>query len=190
MYIVQVLENNDIFNSKRGTTKAEHCASLCKVSPGTAKLSLDALAAEINPSRIPWSLLRSFGLVNRQMPLQPRSPSSGRILAHAHQQVTSFREHLGVSLCVFKVGVTASPVPRYVSYRGKNFTAMWIIFASDSVKEVHMLEAALISLFHSSTGCQNMAGSGGEGALNKPGATPPFYVYVTGGRADQNKRVG
>ena len=156
----------------------------------TTKTALETIAAELDPSAIPWDRLRSFGLVNRLMRMQPQQPFSGRILAHATQQVTSFREHMGISLCVFKVGVTANPPCRYLQYMAKNFTSMWVIFSSDSVKEVHMLEAALISLFHAGTGCQNVAGSGGEGALNKQSARPPFFVYVTGGRADQNKRVG
>ncbi|CAE7908201.1 unnamed protein product, partial [Symbiodinium necroappetens] len=123
------------------------------------------------------------------MPLRPSPPSSGRVLSYCAQQVTSFREHISISLCVFKVGVTSNPVVRYVDYRRKNFTAMWVIFCGSSVKEIHMLEAALVSLFHSCSGCQNTPGSGGEGALNRVSSVPPYYAYVTGGRADQHCRA-
>ena len=154
------------------------------------RTSLEDLAANVDPDRIPWHDVRSYGIVNRLMPLRAQRPCSGRILAYTTQQVHAFREKMGLQVCVFKIGVTGNPVSRYVQYHSLNFTAMWVIFSSSSVREVHMLEAALISLFCSSTGCRNEHGTGGEGALNHPKATPPFYVYITGGRADQNKRVG
>ena len=102
----------------------------------------------------------------------------------------SFREQMSISLCVFKVGVTSNPVVRYVDYKRKNFTAMWVIFCGSNAREIHMLEAALVSLFHSCSGCHNTPGSGGEGALNRAFSKPPYYAYVAGGRADQNCRVG
>ena len=144
----------------------------------------------MDPARIPWDDLRTFGLRNRMMPMRPRPPLSGTVLAYCRQQITSFREQMGISLCVFKIGVTSNPVVRFVDYRRRNFSAMWVLFSGDNVKEIHMLEAGLIALFESSTGCQNSQRSGGEGALNKASANPPFYAYVTGGRADQNRRVG
>ena len=97
---------------------------------------------------------------------------------------------MGIEVCVFKVGVTANPAQRFVSYRAKNFSAMWVVYTGDSAREAHMLEAALIQEFHVCSGCRNSPNSGGEGALNKEGAVGPFFAYVTGGRADQNKRVG
>eukprot|EP00435_Cladocopium_sp_Y103_P007728 s1487_g2.t1 len=49
-----------------------------------------------------------------------------------------------------------------------------------------MLEAALVSEFAAHVGCRNKSGSGGEGALNRANCPdPPYFVYVTGGRADQ-----
>ena len=54
-----------------------------------------------------------------------------------------------------------------------------------------MLEAALIAEFSKHVGCRNKDGTGGEGKINRD--TPPvgpYYVYVTGGRADQSRRVG
>ena len=104
--------------------------------------------------------------------------------------IDAFREHRGISLTVFKIGVTSNPVPRFVLYRTKHFTDMWVIHSSMDVKETHMLEAALILFYQDSVGCQNKPNSGGEGALNRKTAVGPFYTYVVGGRADQNKRVG
>ena len=97
---------------------------------------------------------------------------------------------MGIDLCVFKIGVTSHPVIRYVDYVKKNFTAMWVIFMGTCIKEVHMLEAALIASFRDATGCQNAPGSGGEGSLNRSKFSPPYFAYVSGGRADQHKRVG
>ena len=53
-----------------------------------------------------------------------------------------------------------------------------------------MLEAALISHFEHCVGCRNTTGSGGEGALNRTTTCGPYYTYITGGRADQHRRVG
>ncbi|CAK8995140.1 unnamed protein product [Durusdinium trenchii] len=53
-----------------------------------------------------------------------------------------------------------------------------------------MLEAALVFEFHKHVGCRNQRGTGGDGALNrKDPSPPPYFVYVTGGRADQMRRA-
>lgn len=71
------------------------------------------------------------------------------------------------------------------------FHAMWVIAVSPSIDLIHMLEAALVMEFHKHVGCRNKEGAGGEGALNRSERAPgPYYVYVTGGRADQRRRVG
>ena len=139
-----------------------------------------------------WDVLLRHNIHNRTMKvLQPRKPTSGKILAHCKQQITAFREFLGLALCIFKIGVTANPLDRFEDYRAKAFTNMWIICLRDDIGETHMLEAALISEFHSVPGCRNSPGTGGEGGLNrKKHGGPPYYTYVTGGRADQLKRVG
>lgn len=120
----------------------------------------------------------------------PRT-SCGKILAHARKQVVAFREYIGINVCVFKIGVTANPERRIQSYLDKNFSSMWLICVHEEVGLVHMLEAALVAEFHQVSGCRNAAGSGGEGALNRSNReSPPYYVYITGGRADQFKKVG
>lgn len=120
-----------------------------------------------------------------------RPPTCGRILEHCKDKVDNFRENMNVRLCVFKIGVTADPITRFESYLKIGFQSMWIIFSSDSVDKVHMLEAALILRYHQQVGCRNKKGTGGEGALNRiPCVPPPYYVYITGGRADQHRAVG
>ncbi|CAE7029608.1 unnamed protein product [Symbiodinium sp. CCMP2592] len=69
---------------------------------------------------------------------------------------------------------------------------MWVIFCGSSVKEVHMLEAALVSLFHSCSGCQNTSGSGGEGALNRASSAPCSHAVEVAKAAveDSGNEVG
>lgn len=119
------------------------------------------------------------------------TPTCGKILAHAVRQVHGFRERMGLQVCVFKIGVTAAPEQRFEQYLAVNFSCMWIVHESHDLGLIHMLEAALVAQFHQCTGCRNMEGTGGEGGLNRKNHLgPPFFVHVTGGRADQFKRVG
>ena len=137
--------------------------------------------------------MKTLGVRNCCLRLQQQDKtlSCGKILAHAKEQVSLFREKVGVRLCCFKIGVTANPLTRFAHYLSKGYTTMNVVWSSMSVDIVHMLEAALISEFGKHVGCQNKTGSGGEGALNKfDRPAGPYFVYVTGGRADQMRRVG
>ena len=156
---------------------------------------LQASVEDSSPGERPvlcWDVLLQHNIHNKTMKVcQPRKPTCGKILAHCKRQITAFREFLGLALCIFKIGVTADPLDRFEDYRAKAYTNMWIICVSDDVGLTHMLEAALISEFHSAVGCRNSPETGGEGGLNrKRHAGPPYNTYVTGGRADQLKRVG
>lgn len=131
------------------------------------------------------------GLVDRTMRPKMPPPTCGKILGFCKGKVSSFREKIGIRICVFKLGVTADPITRYKFYTELGFTTMWLIASTDSVDLVHMLEAALISEYCMHVGCRNKKGTGGEGALNKkPCAPPPYYMYITGGRADNPKLKG
>ena len=73
----------------------------------------------------------------------------------------------------------------------KNYNLMWVIAVSNSIHRINMLEAAVISEFQKHVGCKNEPDTGGEGALNRKNrAQPPYYLYVTAGKADQAKWVG
>ena len=135
--------------------------------------------------------LRECGLLDRCMQSSTLKPTCGKILLHSKMQVMSFRKRMGLSLCIFKIGVTTNPPIRFITYKQKNFSHMWILHKSDHVELIHMLVAALISEHQLICGCRNAADSGGEGALNRTHTDgPPFFVYVTGGRADQGRWVG
>ncbi|CAL1165836.1 unnamed protein product, partial [Cladocopium goreaui] len=85
--------------------------------------------------------------------------------------------------------MTSNPIQRYIPYLESGFTDMWVLTMSDSLDLINMLEAACISHFSLHVGCRNKNESGGEGAQNRVSPPmPPFYLYVTGGRADQPRR--
>lgn len=139
-----------------------------------------------------WKLVRSCGLLNCALGgCNADKVSAGKLLGHALDKANAFRRKLGLELCCFKVGVTANPPTRFAAYVERGFTVMWLLATSASVDLVHMLEAALVLQLHEQSGCKNKAGTGGEGALNRSCiAPPPYFVYITGGRADQSRWVG
>lgn len=152
---------------------------------------MNGLEPEFNPETFDWQNAKEIGLYNHCIPKSPRPPTCGKLLSHCMGKVTSFRERVGIRLCIFKIGVSSNPINRYQLYREQGFTSMWILAMCDTVDLVHMLEAALIMEFHKHVGCRNKEGTGGDGALNRsPPAPPPYFCYVTGGRADQNRWVG
>ena len=140
-----------------------------------------------------WASVSPFKLLNCCVnpPRGRRVFTCGKILAHARGEITRFRESTGgVRLCVFKIGISANPILRFISYLEMGFTDMWVLTKSNSVELISMLEAACISHFSLHVGCRNQNNSGGEGSLNKEYSEPPFFLYVTGGRADQFRRIG
>lgn len=139
-----------------------------------------------NRDNMPWDKLKLCSLHDRTLRSQAASTTCGRILLHSQRQIDAFRERIGISVTVFKIGVTSSPMERYMDYLCKHFTEMWIIYRGSDLGLVHMLEAALIAQYHTVSGCRNASHSGGEGALNrKVPLDPPYFVYVAGGRADR-----
>ena len=136
-----------------------------------------------------WELVKAIDLRYKCLP--DAQATCGKILSHCNDQINLFRERIGLRLCIFKIGVTSNPINRYLMYRDQGFHSMWVLAVSPSVDLIHMLEAGLVMAFYKHVGCRNQKGTGGEGALNKKDrAPPPYFLYVTGGRADQRRRVG
>ena len=90
-------------------------------------------------------------------------------------------------LCVFKVGLTSSPIVRFEFYKDANYTHMSLLHVSENLGAAQMLEAALIALHISEKGCRNER-YGGEGPPCSHGEKF-HYVYVVGARADQLKPI-
>ena len=137
-----------------------------------------------------WDLVKPMGITSQIGKIDSGKILAGKLLAHCKNKITAFREMIGVRICIFKVGVTVNPLVRFCAYMEKGYTLMWVLAVSESVDQIHMLEAACISEFSKHVGCKNATNSGGEGALHRPDVTPPFYLYVTGGPADQGRWVG
>ena len=137
-----------------------------------------------------WDLVQSLGLISRLGKTNPGVTTAGKLLAHCKDQITAYREIIGVRICIFKIGVTTNPLVRFSIYMEKGYASIWVLAVSQSVDQIHMLEAACISEFSKHVGCKNAANSGGEGALNRKDMEPPFFLYVTGGAADQGRWVG
>ena len=146
-------------------------------------------ASTDNSDRSEWKKLQLLGLVDKCSFFKKGTPTCGKILAHAKDQITSIRERHGVKLCIFKIGVTSDPPTRFEWYAERGYTCMWVLHESSSADLIHMLEAALILHFGQHVGCRNKPNSGGEGALGRKtvASLPPFYVYVAAGRADQGR---
>ena len=162
------------------------------VLPKDSGATLASLAESFTADHFDWDLVKPYGLLNRCLLAKQAEPvTAGTLLSHCREKVTVFREKMGIRLCIFKVGITSYPPRRYLGYLDQGFQAMHIIAVSSSIDLINMLEAALVMEFHQHVGCRNKKGTGGEGALSKKArAPPPYYAYVTGGRADQHRRVG
>lgn len=145
------------------------------------------MALQFDAATFDWGMAKCHNLLNKCLGQTQRPPTSGKILAHSKEQAANMIEEVGASLCIFKIGVSANPLLRYASYLEMGYQQMRIIHTSPSLDSIHMLEAALISMFQDYPGCKNSPGSGGEGGLNrhKP-VKPPFFVYIVGGRADKS----
>ena len=166
----------------------KHASSQDKVGGSSAKTMADA--GELFQSEsFDWAALRSHNLIYHCQ--TPETMICGKLLAHCKRKVTALREHIGVRLCCFKIGVTTNPPLRFSAYMEKKFTCMWVIAISKSIDTIHMLEAAVIAEFCQHVGCRNKPETGGEGSLNRLNPSPPpFYLYMVAARADQPRRVG
>ena len=63
---------------------------------------------------VDWAALRSHNLIYHCQ--KPEMMICGKLLAHCKKKVTALREHIGVRLCCFKIGVTTNPPLRFSAY--------------------------------------------------------------------------
>ena len=96
---------------------------------------------------------------------QPKLITSGEILLHSKQQVMAFGSTWEFPLA-FKIEATAAVPARFLDCKAQNYGAMWVVFTSNDVSLIQILEAALISEFHTPLVAGIIPIRGGEGALN------------------------
>ena len=107
---------------------------------------------------------------------------AGHILQHCLLQVDRLIEQVKPPV-VYKIGISANLPVRWFYYKRQDgFRVMWCLHISDSLGEIEMLEAALISHHLGKAGCRNDA-LGGEGLRGREGG-PPFFCYAVARAAD------
>ena len=115
-----------------------------------------------------------------------QNATAGTILQRCFCQIDQFRNRMGRSVCVFKVGLTSNPLVRFSFYKEANYMHMTLLHVSTNLGSIQFLEAALIAAHVSELGCRNQK-YGGEGP---PVSEEDFhFVYVVGARADQFKPI-
>ena len=103
---------------------------------------------------------------------------AGKALDHARMAARSVFSKFSTKGIpyMFKFGVTAGPSHRWENasygYKHDKWDRMYVVHKTDNTGTALMMEAALIALFDSAPGCQNVA-KGGE----NPPRTSPCYVY-------------
>ena len=112
---------------------------------------------------------------------------AGKILEHCEAVIHQTRlETGGLQLAIYKIGITHDCSARFALYSQKGWDKMVIMYKTDELGSVEMLEAALIARHRKATQCRNIS-KGGEGMRNKvfnPKFPPPYFCYCVSARAD------
>ena len=132
-------------------------------------------------------IVRAKGISIGYISKNHRNPTAGTVLQHCKRKAKQFRTFVGLSVCVFKIGFTSSPIFRFCKYRGVNYSGMCLLHVTPCKGTAEMLEAALIDQHMGLSGCRNES-FGGEGPGHIQAAH--YFVYIVGARADQPKPIG
>ena len=81
--------------------------------------------------------------------------TAGTILQRSLYEIEKFRSKMTRSLCVFKLGLTTNPIIRFKFYRDDNYSHMALLHVTENAGVAQMLEASLIAIHMSQTGCRN-----------------------------------
>ena len=81
--------------------------------------------------------------------------TAGTILQRCLYEVEKFRTKMTKSLCVFKLGLTTNPIIRFNFYKDANYSHMALLHVTENAGVAQMLEASLIAIHMSQTGCRN-----------------------------------
>ena len=117
---------------------------------------------------------------------------AGRVLEHCQKMIHRLRlEAGGTELVIYKIGITHDCSSRFELYKEKGWDQMTVMYRSDNLGLVEMLEAALISHHSGTKQCRNVA-RGGEGMRDRslnPKFDPPYFCYCVVARADRARWV-
>lgn len=117
---------------------------------------------------------------------------AGKVLEHCQSVIRRLRvEAGGLELVIYKIGITHECSSRFELYRQRGWDRMTIMFKSDNLALVEMLESALIAHHRDTKQCRNVA-RGGEGMRDKnfnPKFDPPYFCYCVIARADRPRWV-
>lgn len=117
---------------------------------------------------------------------------AGRVLQHCSAVIRKLRIQAGgFELVIFKIGITHECSRRFQFYREKGWDNMVVMYRSDELGAVEMLEAALISQHCHLKQCRNVL-RGGEGMRDnvfQPKFDPPYFCYCVSARADRPRWV-
>ena len=112
---------------------------------------------------------------------------SGKALQHCVSMVERIRVATGgEALALFKIGITHDFDSRFGLYRENGWQKMGILFQTFELRQIEMLEAALILHFKRLQQCRNIQ-KGGEGmrtAAFNAKFPAPYYCYCVAARAD------
>ena len=117
---------------------------------------------------------------------------AGKILAHCQTGIDRLRYATGgMQLAVYKIGITHDAFARFELYKQNGWSKMVVLFQTQELAQVEMLEAALISHHAHTKQCRNIL-KGGEGMRTKmfnPRFDPPYVCYCVAARADQGRWI-
>ena len=161
--------------------EAEARSERCSQSPGDGlDASENELALEVGSSDpIYWRLPNPTAL-------------AGKILEHCEAVIQHTRlETGGLQLAIYKIGITHECSARFALYSQKGWDKMVVMYKSEELGSIEMLEAALISRHRNTKECRNIS-KGGEGMRDKlfnPKFHPPYFCYCVSARADRARWV-
>ena len=114
------------------------------------------------------------------------------LLHHCETVIKKLRMQTGgLQLVIFKIGITHECSRRFQLYKEKGWDRMVVMYQSDELGAIEMLEAALISQHCHLKQCRNVL-RGGEGMRDnmfQPKFEPPYFCYCVSARADRPRWV-
>ena len=150
-----------------------------QMPPAKASKDLLAVPTPVAEAGIRYQLLRE-------------TSQAGKVLAHCRDCIKKLQTAVGGDmLTIYKIGITHDCEARFQLYHANGWSHMLVMFASDDLGCIEMLEAALISHHRDHVQCRNVL-PGGEGmrdACFNPKFASPYYCYCAAARADQPRWV-